>query len=1254
MNRLILLFLKLAHVTSASLVSDEFAMNVLLQRQREITHERRLQPGGGGSTAGSTTSTSCTSTTCSRTSTSVSGNYMSRSSLLYDTSTGKFSGSFITNGCPNHYQAYHYNGVYDSNVPTTSPSCIVQTIPATGYSTVPKAAPLRSVIGYTISGGEKLYGPMDAGFTVGQVCTNTRGVCPGGTDTMMCAAWHERVCGTTNLKGYTSGMHMLLSDCGGHAGYHNHEGLNCEYNASSRFSGHSEIVGLMLTGQALFGMYESTGTFPTDLDACSGHFGPTPATTVTNSDGTTNTYEATTNTYHYHVTPTAPFFAGCFGPIASLTAAKALYPSCSDSTTTTCSCNPYGLSGSSCTCSDGSLLSVCTALGKYTNYKINCPIFRHGTSSSMSQVVTTDSTCIPCTGNCGGVDSTGNEAVAPFAVTPTSTPSATAVASGVTVNPSATTASGVTATSTPTSTAALSPVPGGGGGGGVTPSTNTFNTGPVTTSTVTSLTQTCSLPISAGGTGNCGPTLGTLIATGSTANLCTISATTPTCPFSSPSTSLSAYATQVSQQTSKVCIQNTDPRCDYSWLFENFGRFSQTLAAYCNDKYLVLMSTGAPNHIPNLQDVLAPPKGTFTNGSECRTRTWTESFTVVKIPLNPIWLDTATRLNNVNLAAFPGGPGDNGYLDGSTVNTNYVYGLPTRGNVGFTLWGQEIYPVFNNQALYTPEMCEVDSCNEHVGQGGGSPHYHGDPYGPKCSYHDANYTSDSAHPPLIGFATDGGHVYGRHIKATNLGYSTPLDDCGGHSHDSLTYHYHPQVIDAYTDSGSAESRNTILKYTLFTPGVFRCFKGNISADANVWANKGHTSFSPCTGMTRYYEKTGITIRDRGTLVTSPATVATATATATSTATSTSTGSSGQIISLSNTPTISLSNTPTISPSNTPTISSSTSPTISSSPKASTESKDPSSSPKASTESKDPSSSPKASTESKDLSSSPKATSSTSSLLSSTSSSVSSSSPKSSPKTISDPIVQVSISFANVAISAFTTTSGRSNIAAAIAKGAGVDASKVKIDRVTNKATGAIIYSGSSTRRLQIANIEVISVIQADSTSKASEIGNSIKASATTFSAAVLTNLKASDSASFSSATAEVDVATIISPSTPSLESSKATATTLSDGPIAGIVIAGLLLLLVGAGFVYYSFFCNTTTTTSIESKSTKETSSSSSDDVVSISTLKGNTANDLVDATSSTTDFASTNPMMQNRKNKKAEFDPVSKNNTSEIAECEV
>ena len=32
---------------------------------------------------------------------------------------------------------------------------------------------------------------------------------------------------------------------------------------------------------------------------------------------------------------------------------------------------------------------------------------------------------------------------------------------------------------------------------------------------------------------------------------------------------------------------------------------------------------------------------------------------------------------------------------------------------------QMIFPIYNDQAGYTPAKCEVDSCNEHVGQGGG-------------------------------------------------------------------------------------------------------------------------------------------------------------------------------------------------------------------------------------------------------------------------------------------------------------------------------------------------------------------------------------------------------------------------------------------------------------------------------------------------------------------------------------------------------
>ena len=308
----------------------------------------------------------------------------------------------MTNGCPNHAGAYQFNGVQDAGVPLSVASCIKQTIPASGYTAPPIAAPLRGVIGYTISGGEEIFGPMDNGFALGQVCTNNRGVCPAGTDTRMCGAFLERVCGTAGLRGNTSAsVHMLLSDCGGHAGYHNHEGLSCEYSATAL--GHSAMVAVMLDGRAVFGQYESTGVKPTDLDACGGHIGPMPATTITNSDGTRTTYSAVSSAaYHYHVQTEAPFFAGCFGPVASIAAAKALYPSCSDSITSTCTCSA---SSTSCSCADGSSWAACTSLGSYASYKINCPIYAgtastrrlnsHNQSPPCRHTLTPRDTCIP-------------------------------------------------------------------------------------------------------------------------------------------------------------------------------------------------------------------------------------------------------------------------------------------------------------------------------------------------------------------------------------------------------------------------------------------------------------------------------------------------------------------------------------------------------------------------------------------------------------------------------------------------------------------------------------------------------------------------------------------------------------------------------------------------------------------------------------------------------------------------------------------
>ena len=325
------------------LLSDEFVLDALLHRSRAAGQAaaaaaaaaRRLQPGGMGPppdggmggmagppavlTPGSATSTACGTAECT---TGGAGNFMSRAALSYSTTTGAFSGSFVTNGCANHAAAFKFNGAFDALVPAGRATCIQQTLPATGYTAPPVATPLRNVIGYTISGGEAIFGPMDNGFSLGQVCSNARGACPAGTDTRMCAALQERACGSANLKGVANGTaHMLLSDCGGHAGYHNHETLACEYSASA--AGHSTMVAVMLDGRAVFGQYESTGAKPADLDACNGHYGPTPSTTVANSDGTSSTYGSTIMSYHYHITTEAPFIAGCFGPVASLAAAAA-------------------------------------------------------------------------------------------------------------------------------------------------------------------------------------------------------------------------------------------------------------------------------------------------------------------------------------------------------------------------------------------------------------------------------------------------------------------------------------------------------------------------------------------------------------------------------------------------------------------------------------------------------------------------------------------------------------------------------------------------------------------------------------------------------------------------------------------------------------------------------------------------------------------------------------------------------------------
>ena len=54
--------------------------------------------------------------------------------------------------------------------------CYQTTLPASGYTGGATAAPLRGAVGYTLA-GVNIYGPMDAGFTAGQVRCGVQCLC---------------------------------------------------------------------------------------------------------------------------------------------------------------------------------------------------------------------------------------------------------------------------------------------------------------------------------------------------------------------------------------------------------------------------------------------------------------------------------------------------------------------------------------------------------------------------------------------------------------------------------------------------------------------------------------------------------------------------------------------------------------------------------------------------------------------------------------------------------------------------------------------------------------------------------------------------------------------------------------------------------------------------------------------------------------------------------------------------------------------
>ena len=169
------------------------------------------------------------------------------------------------------------------------------------------------------------------------------------------------------------------------------------------------------------------------------------------------------------------------------------------------------------------------------------------------------------------------------------------------------------------------------------------------------------------------------------------------------------------------------------------------------------------------------------------------------------------------------------------AGTKYYPGIPIYGPLSIAVTGQVIYPIYDDKGYTSQEMCEVDTCNAHAGIGY-DYHYHGDPYHHTpgvCMYSPKDYTdSVYGHPPLIGYGLDGYKVYGRHLNETNIGYTTALDDCGGHSHGTgiyKTYHYHSQVVQlsALASSILAGKASTGTSYYAPVGGVYKCWRGDI-------------------------------------------------------------------------------------------------------------------------------------------------------------------------------------------------------------------------------------------------------------------------------------------------------------------------------------------------------------------------------------------------------------------------------------------
>jgi hypothetical protein len=221
---------------------------------------------------------------------------------------------------------------------------------------------------------------------------------------------------------------------------------------------------------------------------------------------------------------------------------------------------------------------------------------------------------------------------------------------------------------------------------------------------------------------------------------------TPSCP-APKSSPWSEVVAEAAKPANTACKQNTThPFCTTAFLTSTFGgRKNGVAAAYCTDRYLIVIASLNTSYPHFLDNVPYPPTGDYNNGTHTKVLCQTRTFSMgadgnkmkYKIPLFPVPYPTASYSNNVNLASFPGGDCDSAgnCVAMTKTGTEYaecyyptVLGI-TRGLgvvTAFSIDGQQIYAVFNNMGIVDAAQCNEDACTNHIGAGGGQPHAHGD------------------------------------------------------------------------------------------------------------------------------------------------------------------------------------------------------------------------------------------------------------------------------------------------------------------------------------------------------------------------------------------------------------------------------------------------------------------------------------------------------------------------------------------------